>query len=568
MFIITKADSKQKLIYLTASSEKKDEQNQIMDYDKSKPYFEQWSNAFAENTNGKSYGNVRLQHNTLSPIGKIAEPLIFDDINKTIQAIVKVVDDKAWDMVEEGVLTGASIGGRYVGKQTYDSTMQGYRYVVNPIELSLVDKPCNPDSQFQLIKADGTSEFRSFNTKIKEQNIMNQNEVIKVALAEEVQKVFSGTDNEKRERLRGALYSKITVPLKLANSEGSLYLWIRDIYADKVIFAGNLDGDNDDDIYQIGYSISDDGVVTFTGDPMQVRTEYVPAVDEDPATEKPVDLTILKTDTVEETNVENTVVENVVEPEVSKTDEVEVVEPVIEQATPEIEKTDTVETPVVEVEPEVAKTDEVVEQPTEEVQTSPQIVEKADETTITVNCIDAKTLETYLDDPEIKDMILKTVQSKLGIEIPEVEKVGAKHSKSHIEDLQKVSHNLIQMGMGCSCEKCSSVYNVNGDVQKADSVAKFENALTKIETLEKAVTDLSSQKDELVLKVQALEKLPDDTNAPQSFAVNEKTLVTLQTEQDVTKADTVDTNLTAAQQSQQKLANTWQQIQSNPVPLR
>ena len=40
MFIVTKADSSQRLIYLTATSEHKDEQNQIMDYDKSKPYFE------------------------------------------------------------------------------------------------------------------------------------------------------------------------------------------------------------------------------------------------------------------------------------------------------------------------------------------------------------------------------------------------------------------------------------------------------------------------------------------------------------------------------------------------
>ena len=95
------------IIYLTATSEQKDAQNQIMDYETSKPNFIKWSESFYKNSFGKSYGNLRLQHRPDSPIGKILEPLEFNDIEKEINAVVKVIDSNAKNLVEEGVLTGA-----------------------------------------------------------------------------------------------------------------------------------------------------------------------------------------------------------------------------------------------------------------------------------------------------------------------------------------------------------------------------------------------------------------------------------------------------------------------------
>lgn len=152
---LQKADAAQRLVWGVAAAERPDKSGEILDYVTAKPAFEKWSSEISEATDGKSLGNVRLMH-TKTAVGKVVE-LGFDDDNKQVQVCVKVVDDAAWAMVEEGVLAGFSIGGGYAKRWQDPGNRALKRYTPTLTELSLVDNPCIPGSTFQMIKADGAS---------------------------------------------------------------------------------------------------------------------------------------------------------------------------------------------------------------------------------------------------------------------------------------------------------------------------------------------------------------------------------------------------------------------------
>jgi hypothetical protein len=134
-----------------------DKADEIMDYASSKPYFQKWSEDIAKDTDGKSLGNVRSMHGKVAT-GKLTG-IDFNDTEKAIDVCAKVVDDNEWQKVLEGVYTGFSIGGSYVGKKAVEK-MDGRevaRYTANPNEVSLVDRPCIPTAKFfDVQKADGT----------------------------------------------------------------------------------------------------------------------------------------------------------------------------------------------------------------------------------------------------------------------------------------------------------------------------------------------------------------------------------------------------------------------------
>jgi hypothetical protein len=482
-----------------------DKSNEVMDYTGSKPYFEDWTNYFAKATEGKSYGNVRLQHDFKKPIGKVVAPIEFLDESKAIRMLIKVLDNEVWDLVEEGVLTGASIGGKLI-KKWFDPAIKAFRYIVKPSEVSLVDTPCNPSSGFILVKTDGTTESRVFKN-IERTNEMSKKEVIKNLLPSEIQKVFQGTDGEKRERIYGALNEKIKVPYALANQENNLWFWIRDVYADKVIIEGNLDGDRDDDLYSVGYTISDDGVVTIAGELVQVRVEYVPTVDE----------------LTPENHAE--------EPTVGKTEEDN-----------NMQKTEEITEKTAEV---VEKAEEGAAQETVEV--SEQSIEKTEAV--------AETIIEKVEDVKTEEVVEKSEDVKEDLQ--KVEEVDIQKSVNDSKDnLVKVFHNLTEMGVRCTCEKCSKVYNE--DMVKTEVVEKTENSdklAVEIEALKKTVTDLSAQNTQLLEKVEKLENSPNDSNVPASYAVVEKALGG---DNQVEKADTsID--------PMQKLNQVWGAIKQNPT---
>lgn len=161
-FQITKVDEEKRLVTGQACAEVPDRAGEIFDYESSKPLFEKWSNQIAEDTDGKSYGNIRSMHSNVAA-GKVAEPLHFDDAHKAINITAKVVDDNEWEKVLEGVHTGFSIGGSYVNKWQDAEDKSLTRYTADPGEISLVDRPCVPTAKFfSVVKADGSVLQKAF----------------------------------------------------------------------------------------------------------------------------------------------------------------------------------------------------------------------------------------------------------------------------------------------------------------------------------------------------------------------------------------------------------------------
>lgn len=153
---IQKVDEEKRLVYGRASDETPDKSGESMNYDGSKPHFMKWSADISADTDGKSLGNVRAMHGKVAA-GKLTD-IAFDDSARTIDVCAKIVDNNEWNKVLEGVYTGFSIGGSY-GDKTVEK-VDGHeltRYVAIPNEVSLVDRPCNPNAKFfQVQKVDGS----------------------------------------------------------------------------------------------------------------------------------------------------------------------------------------------------------------------------------------------------------------------------------------------------------------------------------------------------------------------------------------------------------------------------
>lgn len=138
------------------TSETPDEDREVMDFEQSRPYFEDWSHGAHKISSGKSYGNVREMHG-LSAAGKLTRPLIFDAKAKKVFVHGLIVDPVALRKANEGVYVGLSIGGRYVDRWPDPDRPGITRYVADPTEVSLVDSPNNPDAVMELIGPTGSS---------------------------------------------------------------------------------------------------------------------------------------------------------------------------------------------------------------------------------------------------------------------------------------------------------------------------------------------------------------------------------------------------------------------------
>ena len=162
---LTKVDELKHEVWGLATEERVDLDGEVMDYDSSKPYFQEWSRHAEEITGGLSLGNLRYMHQ-LEAAGKLIA-INFDDENKQIHIGAKVVDESVWQKVIERVLTGFSIGGKYlktwfVGNERH--------FTCQPSEISVVDLGCLPTatidaikaSTFDAIKPDGSIETRHF----------------------------------------------------------------------------------------------------------------------------------------------------------------------------------------------------------------------------------------------------------------------------------------------------------------------------------------------------------------------------------------------------------------------
>ena len=187
---ITKIDEAKRLVYGIASAEEVDAANEIFDYDGSKPYIQAWSNDYMSKTDGLSAGNLRAMHKPISA-GKLLE-ISFDDANKIVHVIAKIVDDGEWGKVVERVYTGFSFGGHSV-KKWLDTTYAAMRYILKPNELSLADSPCVKSAIFyEVIKIDGTVERHECPVKGGEKL---KNNILKISVVGDVAKSMYSVKN-------------------------------------------------------------------------------------------------------------------------------------------------------------------------------------------------------------------------------------------------------------------------------------------------------------------------------------------------------------------------------------
>lgn len=159
---ITKVDEKSRTVSGRMVQEVPDKSGEIFDYTSSKPYFKTWVEETSAASGGKSLGNVRAMHGPVAA-GKIVG-IDFNDTEKAMDITAKIVDDQEWRKVLEGVYTGFSIGGNYVGDPVIEGDLK--RYTASPSETSLVDNPCIPTALFfDVHKADGSVLQKAFKPK-------------------------------------------------------------------------------------------------------------------------------------------------------------------------------------------------------------------------------------------------------------------------------------------------------------------------------------------------------------------------------------------------------------------
>ena len=152
---ITKIDAKRREVWGYGAIEERDNSDEILDYQSSKPLFLDWSQKAQKRSGGKSKGNVRAMHQPIAA-GKLID-MQADDVRKGFFVGAKIVDENEWKKVESGVYTGFSVGGSYVKRWSDYQNPGAIRYTAKPTELSIVDAPCIPSATFEMVKADGIS---------------------------------------------------------------------------------------------------------------------------------------------------------------------------------------------------------------------------------------------------------------------------------------------------------------------------------------------------------------------------------------------------------------------------
>jgi hypothetical protein len=121
---ISKVDEEARTVTGVGTSEALDAEGEICDYPSSKPYIEAWSAAAVARSAGKSYGNIREMHQP-SAVGKLAEPILFDDGAKRVTLTSYISDDDAWKKCLDGTYTGFSICGPIIGEKWSDPNVIG-----------------------------------------------------------------------------------------------------------------------------------------------------------------------------------------------------------------------------------------------------------------------------------------------------------------------------------------------------------------------------------------------------------------------------------------------------------
>jgi HK97 family phage prohead protease len=133
---IAKVDHEQRMVWGYASTESEDDQGEIVRREALAAALDDYMR----------FANIREMHQP-SAVG-VAKEANLDD--RGLYLAAKIVDDDAWAKVVEGVYKGFSIGGRVTARDPRDrNIITG----VSLTEISVVDRPANPEAVFDCWKA-------------------------------------------------------------------------------------------------------------------------------------------------------------------------------------------------------------------------------------------------------------------------------------------------------------------------------------------------------------------------------------------------------------------------------
>ena len=135
---IQKVDTEQRMVFGYASTEAVDVHGETI----TKAAIEAALDDYLE------YANIREMHQ-LSAVGTAEEASVDD---KGLYLGAKIVDDVAWGKVTSGVYKGFSVGGKTLARDPDN------KKIITKIlltEISLVDRPSNPEAKFDVWKAAG-----------------------------------------------------------------------------------------------------------------------------------------------------------------------------------------------------------------------------------------------------------------------------------------------------------------------------------------------------------------------------------------------------------------------------
>lgn len=130
---IAKVDREQRMVFGYASTPTRDIQGEVIELDAIKDALPDYM----------AWRNIREMHGP-SAVGVTKEANVDD---KGLYIGAKIVDDDAWKKVVEEVYKGFSIGGDVTRRD--GATITG----LDLIEISLVDRPANPDCRIDVVKA-------------------------------------------------------------------------------------------------------------------------------------------------------------------------------------------------------------------------------------------------------------------------------------------------------------------------------------------------------------------------------------------------------------------------------
>jgi hypothetical protein len=135
---IAKVDAEQRMVWGYASTGAEDDQGETITRDA----------LAAALGDYLKFANIREMHQ-MSAVG-VAEEAGVDD--KGLYVGARIVDPRAWNKVTSGVYKGFSVGGRVKARDPRDRNIIT---ALNLTEISLVDRPANPEAVFDCWKAEG-----------------------------------------------------------------------------------------------------------------------------------------------------------------------------------------------------------------------------------------------------------------------------------------------------------------------------------------------------------------------------------------------------------------------------